>query len=541
MKIDVLFKHTHNWHVYNIKSFKVLFCGYILNKEPSVFFDSLIKLLDGKSSNERSFKSILRNIQGHFSLIIFNKNKLFCSVDRIRSVPLFFLIDGDKIKVGNNAPDLITSKNTYNKQALIEISMSSYTIGKKTIYSELSQLCAGEFLVVKFEKISVKSYYTYSPWKVKNASKYSLKKKLTDVSLEVLRNMADNVKDRQIVIPLSAGNDSRFIASGLKKIGVENVVCFSYGLKNNFEIFAAEKIAKKLEFQWVKIPLSIKEQKKLFQEDQFSDFLEYADTLSNSQVLIDYSAVKLLKETGKISNEAIFVNGNSGDFITGGHLPSSDKVFKCNDKDYLINSIIDKHYSLWSCLKTKANISDIKIHLEDNIDKIMSKNNLSLLNIQDIGETLEWMGRQTKMVTTTQRSYEFHGYDWRLPMWDSLFMDFWESVPKEYKINQSLYIETLHENNWGGVWNQIPVNDYRISSNRLNLVRNIAKLCAIFSGKKKWHKFDRKYFSYFYDDTAATAIVPYKDVFFDKCGARDRNSWIVKKYFYDKGIDIFKI
>ena len=156
MKIDVLFKHTHNWHVYNIKSFKVLFCGYILNKEPSVFFDSLIKLLDGKSSNERSFKSILRNIQGHFSLIIFNKNKLFCSVDRIRSVPLFFLIDGDKIKVGNNAPDLITSKNTYNKQALIEISMSSYTIGKKTIYSELSQLCAGEFLVVKFEKISVK-------------------------------------------------------------------------------------------------------------------------------------------------------------------------------------------------------------------------------------------------------------------------------------------------------------------------------------------------------------------------------------------------
>ena len=54
-------------------------------------------------------------------------------------------------------------------------------------------------------------------------------------------------------------------------------------------------------------------------------------------------------------------------------------------------------------------------------------------------------------------------------------------------------------------------------------------------------QYSRKYFSYFYDDTAATAIVPYKDVFFDKCGARDRNSWIVKKYFYDKGIDIFKI
>ena len=69
-------------------------------------------------------------------------------------------------------------------------------------------------------------------------------------------------------------------------------------------------------------------------------------------------------------------------------------------------------------------------------------------------------------------------------------------------------------------------------------VGNFVKIFFVLFGEEALHKFDKKVFSYFIDDTAATAIVPYRDVFFDKCGARDRNSWIAKRYLYEKGIDI---
>ena len=64
-----------------------------------------------------------------------------------------------------------------------------------------------------------------------NLHKTEFKKKLTQELLKLMKRIGESCKDRQILIPLSGGYDSRLIASGLKKIGVNNVVCFSYGQK----------------------------------------------------------------------------------------------------------------------------------------------------------------------------------------------------------------------------------------------------------------------------------------------------------------------
>ena len=544
-EINVIAKEWFNWKKYKVGEFDIWFNGYILNDDNLSFLKKGLDMLNQPLSTENDFCYWMENARGHFSFIITNnKNKILCGVDKVNTIPLFYYVDNTEVVVGNYAPDIGKSdcigKEEYNHQSALEIAMSGYTIGKKTIHPKVFQMCAGEFLISnKNGMTKVIRYYQYSPWKVKEKSKKQLKNELTKISLQVLRDMVDKANGRQIVIPLSAGNDSRFIASGLKELGVKNVFCFSYGINNNFEVETASKIADKLNYPWIYIPLSIRSQSKYFKESEFGDFWKFVDTFSNSPVLIDYSAIKKIKKSGKISKNAIFVNGNAGDFISGGHLLPDCSVPDEKIKDHVIKSIINKHYSLWNCLKTEDNINSIKFELERIISKLMHDYALSWSNFAEISESVEWMGRQSKFVTTTQRSYEFHGYSWMLPMWDPKYIDFWESVPKRYKSRQSLYTEMLLENNWGGVWgDDFLVNNKKIASNKLKVIRNLSKIFFVFFGKDIWHKFDKRFFSYFYDNTAGTAIIPYRYTFFNKCGPRNRNSWIAKRYLYKKCIDV---
>ena len=46
------------------------------------------------------------------------------------------------------------------------------------------------------------------------------------------------------------------------------------------------------------------------------------------------------------------------------------------------------------------------------------------LRFSAIYESLEWSERQPKAVVVNQRLYEYFGYRWELPLWDSEILDF---------------------------------------------------------------------------------------------------------------------
>ena len=313
---------------------------------------------------------------------------------------------------------------------------------------------------------------------------------------------------------------------------------FHMVLKKNFETEIAEKIAKKLGYQFIFIQTSLKDQRRLFAQKVFKKFLNFTDTLCNSPVLIDIGVIKKLYESKRISRNAVIINGNSGDFISGGHVFSRGLFKKKQTIGHFLELILNKHFSLWGLLKIRKNKNLIKDEINSIFSEIIKKNSLSRHKYWTIAESIEWYGRQSKWVTTTQRSYEFYGYEWRLPLWDPYFMNFWESVPLIFKENQSLYKEVLVENNWGNVWKDIKINSFRLPYSILFYLRTLIKLLFILVGKKYWKKFDRRVFSYFYDNTASTAIESYTNVLFDRNEARDRNSWISKHYLYKKIIKL---
>ena len=533
----ILMREKYGWKKIHSNGVIIWFKGYILSDNLDKIKE---KILDyAVSEVQHSEMSLwVKTIRGHFALVIESENWVFAAVDRVGSIPIFYTENNSQNIVGNYAQQLkeysLSICAEINKSATLEIAMSGYTIGRKTIYKELYQLTAGECLFLQGDKIERSFYYTYSPWNVRERSEESLCKEFSEVTLGTLKQMVESVDGEQIVIPLSAGNDSRLIASGLRHLGVKNVICFSYGKAGNYEEETSKQVAKKLNYPWFSVPVTIKSQRDFFTSEHYNDYVAQFDTLSSVPAVQDIAEVIQLRNISSISKYAVIVNGNSGDFITGGHIPSlartpSEDNTK-SEKDILINTHIDKHYSLWGCLKSDEATRKIKSEIDILIANREIPDSFSFDGIHGLIEVAEYLGRQSKYVVNQQNSYDYAGFEWRLPLWDGMFMDFWESVPVQYKINQNLYKKSLKANDWGGVWTNLPVNHNKISPLYLKLLRNLTKVFFIPLGKGHWHRVEKNLFNYWLDVSCNSAIVPYSDVLLDLRGQRNYVSWLADKY-----------
>ena len=359
---------------------------------------------------------------------------------------------------------------------------------------------------------------------------------MTDVTLAVFEKMLRGLDGRPVLVPLSAGLDLRLVVAALKHLGYRNVKCFAYGLPGNFEAQASRAIAEKLGYSWTFVAHSASQQAQTFANDH--DYRESTDLLSAVPFPQDLHAVRTLLANGYASRDAVVINGQSGDYVTGNHVPPV--LFGPGDGGIdvrwrrIVDALVAKHYSLWDCLKTPTNLARVDVALNGDL----VEDGVTLADPQHdyaIYEYSEYQNRQAKYVVNGQRIYDFLGLDWRLPLWDRDFVDFWEAVPIEHKRRQTLYRETLMELNWGGVWDRAawPRN---VSPAWLRPIRWALRAAHAPFGAARWHKFERRYLAYWMDVVANYAVVSYGQVMRDRRGHRNAISWHVERYLADKGL-----
>jgi len=533
--IDVKLKEDGIWNKYAKKNLIFWIKGFTYSH---TIEDLINKFMDIKKYEITSF---LNSIDGHFALAVQREDITFIAVDKIRSTPLFFTNIANNFYIDHDPKNLV-NLNKFDKildeNAKLEIAMSGYTIGNKTIYKNLYSLKAGEIAVFQNNRYEYATYYKYFGEIVeKNYDDYL--ENLSEVTLNIFRKMLTQIGNRQIVIPLSAGNDSRLVASILKHLGAKNVKCYSYGTIGNYEAKIAKVISQKLGYEWKFIPLTHKSEKKYYESEDYKEYLDYSETYCSVPYIQSLSTMKYLKDMHWINQDAVFINGNSGDFITGGHistkLVSEPEILNTTiRKENILTQLIEKHFSLWGYLKTNQNIKKIKKILWDEIVKecgeLQKKSNDHLFY-----EYSELIDRQSKFVIAGQKVYEYYNYEWRLPLWDDEYLDFWQKVPLELKINQKLFIKMLKKNNFGNVWSDdIPVNKKTISPKWIIPLRFICKIPFSFFGKKgknAWKQFDINFFFYFRDITHMMDTQNYfniiKDIFKKP---RQHVSWQTKDY-----------
>ena len=144
-------------------------------------------------------------------------------------------------------------------------------------------------------------------------------------------------------------------------------------------------------------------------------------------------------------------------------------------------------------------------------------------------EFSEFKNRQTKYVITVQRVYEFFGYEWRLPLWDKEYLDYWENIHITHKVNRNLFVEVMYGLNWGGVWNLKLPSSY-ITPKWIFMIRFVTKILFVFIGRDSWKKFDKKVFYYWTEILCKMGVVSYSKVLLDNRGYRNAVSWLTEDY-----------
>ena len=532
--INLKLKENLFWKYYSKNQISFWIKGHIYSHS----INQLIDKFEVIKENEVS--SFVSTIEGHFAIVVKKLNFTCLIVDKIRSTPLYFTKIQNNFFVDYDPKNLVDLKEfdkTLDKNAELEISMSGFSIDNKTIFKSLHSLKAGEIVLLQNNSFQYIQYFKYFGRIVEKEYSMYLEE-LTNLTLNIFQRLLKNVGHRQIVIPLSAGNDSRLVASVLKHLGAKNVKCYSYGTQGNFETKISKTIAYKLGYEWTFVQLKHKKEKKFYKSNEYKKFLEFSETYFSIPYIQGLSSIKYLKENKWVDDDAIFINGNTGDFITGGHINLKIKENRnINSKEIrkenILNQLIEKHYSLWGYLKTNYNINKIKNNLWKQITNINSELE-DKKNDHLIYEYSEFVNRQAYVISG-QRIYEYYGHDWRLPLWDNKYLAFWQKVPLDYKLKQKLFKDMLKENNFGNVWREdIPVNEKKINPKWLIPIRFVCKIPFVFfgkKGKKVWKQFDINFFKYWIDITSTMKSHSYLKVmisFFKE--PRNSTSWEAEKY-----------
>ena len=267
---------------------------------------------------------------------------------------------------------------------------------------------------------------------------------------------------------------------------------------------------KKLDIPWTFVPLTSTIQRKFFNSSIYEQYIEFCHNYSSTPFQQDLYPIHKLLENKWIDRDAIIVNGNTGDFISGGHIPNflqaNHEITKTRSEMF-ISHFLNKHFALW---ENRFSAEQYAL-LADMLMSDIEQDGLCFTKTPTyaIWERLEFLNRQSKYVISGQRVYDFLGLDWELPLWQDAYLDFWSKVPLSLKANQTLYKNMLHQQNWCGVWENIPVNHKKISPGWIIPFRLMAKVACAPFGRDTWHRIEKRFFAYWMDWGGNYAITPY--------------------------------
>ena len=256
MEIDIHLENPYfPWTKTEGNNLKCWLKGDLLYKDTLLEGPGIISLFSSLPSssgmNHDALKDLLVDFKGCFALVIETREGLLCVVDRIRSIPLFYAKIDTRFIISDDANYIRDQINPlFNKNNGAEFLVTGYVTGPETLFDEIYQIRGGQYLSYSGTDCHITTSFYHRFWHEDffPDSEEELMKCLDEVFVHVFQRLIASTKGKglQIIVPLSGGLDSRIIIAMLKRLGVDDVICFSYGKKE----ITRRKSVKKWQKHW---------------------------------------------------------------------------------------------------------------------------------------------------------------------------------------------------------------------------------------------------------------------------------------------------
>ena len=418
------------------------FIGHLCNGNIEICSNSIVDFLHSQNT--------------HYAFILVTPQTIFAATDQVRSIPVYYYYENSLFHISNSARTLrsITDTREVHLESLEEYLLSGYVHQDRTLYKSLMTVSAGQLLEFdrQHSKLSINQYFAYLPSNPKCSAIDSAIHDFGTTLDEIFSELVTSINDRPVWVPLSGGLDSRLVLCKLIEHGCKHVTAFTYGNKFSHEMKMARHISELLCVHWLGLPSTPGNLTTLYRSSIRNEYADYSDGLHMTPVLLDFEGLYKIKKRSLVDSDTIIINGYSGDFLFGGHIPET--LAFSPSLNNITKHLVDKNCSHIST----PNIKGPKARVFENI-----LTQLSDLNCDTSAATLscslyehwDWKERQSKAVVNGQRLYEFFNLGWRLPFWDKRLLSFWSSVPVHLKINQLLHLRYLKQYNYRGAFSSL--------------------------------------------------------------------------------------
>ena len=396
-------------------------------------------LLFNNCENITRFLGLVKKMNGIFAGIWQDGTDTYLISDSVCVFPLFY--SQEQGIITDDAYELAKKLKVPQYDALCiadTVASAAHSCGDKTWYQDIRQTIAGEILrLPRNGNCAVHfSYYDHALYGMNRKQKMeNYFKDLNQLSQEVFQRVIAVLNGRTAIIPLSGGCDSRYIAVMLSQLGYKNVVCFTYGKKDSFEVQNSKKIAQILGYPHFFIEYTSK-LLEMYVGQEIWCYKKYATRLSNLVHVQDYIALKELINNPDFPKHGVIVPGHSGDMYGGTHDFTESTNQEIWTDQLLAKAIYNEKYSGLKFEQRYKNfiLDDILMILKgygeevDDIKQVNSKNNFFDISY-----------RQAQFICNSLRIYDYFGYSYVLPFYDLAMEQYWCDIPMEYRQIPSLY------------------------------------------------------------------------------------------------------
>lgn len=488
MKLLLNSSNAYKWN----KKDNILFRGYFIFNGVYYSCNNAIDLINKITISELS--EIIKKFNGIFSIIIKKDNQIYLVGDRLRGLPLFYSLNND-IYISDMADSIVKELGVrrINSISLEDYKASGlFVSGFETLLEDIFQVQAAEIVSIDIMTLAIsrKEYYHYTDNNSNLSSYNDLVKGFYENYDKIADNLVMALNGRTAVIPLSGGADSRMVVSMLKKKNYKDVLCFTYGIKDNIESNISKSVADYYGYPWFMVEYSPKMWNHFLKSETLIKLNAYTTNYVSTTHIQDFLAIEYLKNKSLIPDDAVFIPGHSGDMIAGSHI-SQDYLQDGMTYKEFINSIMKKFYAQ---TRTEGIVKKIENRFKElNYDGITTELFLREMEWFNIKE------RQAKFMVNSCRTYEYFGYEWLIPLWDNSQFEFWSRVPKELRFSRKLYFECVHDNIKS-------TNDKNIGKDMGNEIRKIPIINNIARRL-------RRIYSYFFNRMGFERMFSFKEYF----------------------------